>query len=43
MPIPFILAGLGVAAGAVGVGGHIDAKKTNEEAQRISLKAEAKR
>lgn len=27
MPIPFILAGLGVAAGAVGVGGHIDAKK----------------
>lgn len=42
MPIPFILAGLGVAAGAVGVGvgGHIDAKKTNEEAQRISIKAQ---
>lgn len=34
MPIPFLLAGLGVAAGVIGAGGHISAKETNEKAQR---------
>lgn len=35
MPIPFIIAGLGLAAGALGIGGHLNAKETNEKAQRI--------
>lgn len=36
MPVPFLL-GLGaVIAGAAGVGGHINAKETNEQAQRVS-------
>lgn len=40
MPIPFLLAGLGVAAGVLGVGGHLSAKETNEKAQRISQDAQ---
>lgn len=40
MPIPFLLAGLGVAAGVIGVGGHLSAKETNERAQRISEDAQ---
>ncbi len=36
MPIPFLLAGLGVAAGIIGAGGHISATETNEKAQRLS-------
>lgn len=40
MPIPFLLAGLGLAAGAIGIGGHIEAKDTNEKAQRISREAQ---
>ena len=39
MPIPFLLAGLGVAAAALGAAGHMDAKETNEKAQRISEEA----
>ena len=39
MPIPFLLAGLGVAAGVIGAGGHLSAKETNEKAQRISNEA----
>lgn len=39
MPLPFILGALGVAAGVLGVGGHLSAKDTNEEAQRVSSKA----
>lgn len=39
MPIPFLLAGLGVAAGVIGAGGHLSAKETNERAQRISNEA----
>lgn len=35
MPIPIILAGLGVAAGVIGAGGHISAKQTNERAQKV--------
>lgn len=34
MPIPFLLAGLGVAAGVIGAGGHLSAKETNERAER---------
>ena len=34
MPIPLLLAGLGVAAGVIGAGGHLSAKETNEKAQR---------
>lgn len=41
MPLPFLVAGIAVAAGAIGAGGHLSAKKTNEEAQQIS--ADAKR
>lgn len=41
MPIPFLLAGLGVAAGIVGVSGHMSAKETNEKAQRISQDAQS--
>ncbi|MDD6402359.1 MAG: NINE protein [Lachnospiraceae bacterium] len=40
MPIPFLLAGLGVAAGVIGASGHISAKETNEKAQRISEDAQ---
>lgn len=40
MPIPFLLAGLGVVAGVVGAGGHISAKETNAKAQRISQDAQ---
>lgn len=40
MPIPFLL-GLGaVIAGAAGVGGHLSAKETNEQAQRVSRDAQ---
>ena len=40
MPIPFLLAGLGVAAGVIGAGGHLSAKETNERAQRVSQDAQ---
>ena len=40
MPIPFLLAGLGVAAGVIGAGGHLSAKETNERAQKISENAQ---
>lgn len=40
MPIPFLLAGIGIAAGVVGAGGHICAKETNEQAQRVSRDAQ---
>lgn len=40
MPIPFLLAGLGVAAGIIGAGGHLSAKETNEKAQQISEDAQ---
>lgn len=40
MPIPFLLAGLGVAAGVIGAGGHLSAKETNEQAQRIASDAQ---
>lgn len=40
MPIPFLLAGLGVAAGVIGAGGHLSAKETNEQAQRVSQEAQ---
>lgn len=40
MPIPFLLAGLAVATGVIGAGGHLCAKDTNEEARRISHNAE---
>lgn len=36
MPIPILLAGLGVAAGVLGAGGHLSAKETNEKAQQIA-------
>ena len=35
MPIPFLLAGLGVLAGIVGLGGHVSANETNERAHEI--------
>lgn len=40
MPIPFLLAGLGVAAGVIGAGGHLSAKEANERAQRVSQDAQ---
>ena len=40
MPIPFLIAGLGVAAGALGVMGHSEAKETNEKAESVSRKAQ---
>lgn len=40
MPIPFLLAGLGVAAGVIGAGGHLSAKETNERAERVSQDAQ---
>lgn len=39
MPLPFLLTGLGVAAGLLGVGGHLSAKETNEKAQGIAENA----
>ena len=38
MPIPFLVAGA-VAAGVLGIGGHISAKETNERAESISRDA----
>ncbi len=40
MPLPFLLAGLGIAAGIIGAGGHLDAEETNEKAQRKSEEAQ---
>lgn len=40
MPVPFLLAGLGVAAGIVGAGGHINAKEINEKAEIVSEEAQ---
>lgn len=40
MPIPFLLAGLAVGVGVLGVGGHISAKDTNERAERLSEDAQ---
>lgn len=40
MPIPFLLAGLAVGAGALGVTGHSMAKETNAEATSVAKKAE---
>lgn len=40
MPLPFLVLGLGAAAGVLGVGGHLSAKDTNEKAQRISQDAQ---
>ncbi|MBR1536619.1 MAG: hypothetical protein IJ630_06760 [Treponema sp.] len=40
MPIPFLIAGLGIAAGAIGAGSHIKAKQTNERANEISADAQ---
>ncbi|HHV11294.1 MAG TPA: hypothetical protein GXX75_13575 [Clostridiales bacterium] len=39
MPIPFLLAGLGAAAGLIGIGGHMSAKETNEKAQSLASDA----
>lgn len=39
MPIPFLLGALGIGAAALGVGGHLTAKETNEEAERLARKA----
>ena len=36
MPIPFLLAGLGLAAVGIGMLSHNDAKETNEKAERIA-------
>lgn len=41
MPIPFLLAGLGIGAAILGAGGHISAKETNEKAQKISGEAKS--
>ena len=40
MPIPILLAGLGAVAGIVGAGGHLSAKETNKEAQRVLAEAQ---
>lgn len=40
MPIPFIIAGVAATAGIVGLGGHISAKETNEEAEATSKEAQ---
>lgn len=40
MPIPLLLAGAGIAAGVLGVGGHLSAKETNERAESISRDAQ---
>lgn len=39
MPIPLILAGLGAVAAVAGIGGHMEAKETNEKANKISRDA----
>lgn len=39
MPIPFILAGIAIGAGLLGVGANENAKDTNEEARKIAKKA----
>jgi len=39
MPIPFLLAGLGIAAGVLGAGGHLSAQETNERAQNMAENA----
>lgn len=36
MPVPILLAGLGVGAALLGAGGHLSAKETNERAQSLS-------
>lgn len=41
MPLPFLLAGLAVGAGALGVTGHSMAKETNEKARNVARDAEA--
>lgn len=42
MPLPFIVGGLAaLGAGALGVGGHLDAKDKNEEAQKILDRAKS--
>lgn len=41
MPLPFLVLGLGSVAGALGVGGHLNAKDTNEKARRISQDIQA--
>lgn len=40
MPLPFLVAGLGAAAAALGVGGHLSAKEINEKAQKLSEEAQ---
>lgn len=35
MPIPFLLGALGAVSAAVGIGGHLSAKESNERAQQI--------
>ena len=37
MPLPLIIAGV---AGVLGAGGHLIAKQTNEDAERVSRKAQ---
>lgn len=39
MPIPFLVAGA-VAAGVIGIGGHMSAKETNERAESVSRDAQ---
>lgn len=40
MPIPILIAGVGVAAGILGAGGHISAKETNQKAQQVAENAQ---
>lgn len=40
MPIPFLIAGASLLAGAVGIAGHIDAKETNDKAIKKAEMAE---
>lgn len=40
MALPLLLAGLSIATGALGVGGHLSAKETNEKAQRKAQAAQ---
>lgn len=41
MPIPLILAGLGIGAAVLGAGGHLSAKETNQKAQQRAEEAQA--
>ena len=41
MPVPLLLAGLGIGAALLGAGGHLSAKETNEKAQQISEEAQS--